>query len=130
MRILSLLIFCLLLLLNRQTNSPHGADFKISCKTCHSTKGWQLDKEIYSFDHNKTKLPLVGQHAVINCKQCHPTLVFSDAKTHCIECHNDVHQLTVGLDCSRCHTPASWLVSNINEIHQMSRFPLLGAQDC
>ena len=134
MRILSLLIFYLFLIfVDRQTTSPHGVNFKISCKTCHSPKGWQLDKEIYSFDHNKTKLPLVGQHTMINCRQCHPTLVFTDAKTNCYECHNDIHQSTVGPDCSRCHTPASWLVSNINEIHQMSRFPLLGAHrtaDC
>ena len=134
MRILSLLIlYVILLFLNRQTNPPHGTDFNISCNTCHSTKGWQLDKEIYSFDHNTTKLPLFGQHTEINCRQCHPTLVFSEAKTECNDCHNDVHQATVGLDCSRCHTPASWLVDKINEIHQMSRFPLVGAHrtaDC
>jgi nitrate/TMAO reductase-like tetraheme cytochrome c subunit len=134
MRILSLLIFCFMLFfLKRQSDSPHGADFKISCKTCHSSKGWQLDKEIYSFDHNTTKLPLVGQHSNINCRQCHPTLIFGNAKTNCIDCHNDVHQATVGPDCSRCHTPSSWLVKNINEIHDASRFPLLGAHrtaDC
>jgi hypothetical protein len=127
MRILSLLIFFIILIFfNRQTDSPHGSDFKISCKTCHSSKGWQLDKEIYSFDHNTTRLPLVGQHSITDCKQCHPTLVFAAAKTNCNECHNDIHQATVGLDCSHCHTPVSWLVNNINEIHQMSRFPLLG----
>jgi hypothetical protein len=134
MRILSLLILCaLLFFFNRQADSPHGSDFKISCKTCHSSKGWQLDKEIYSFDHNSTRLPLTGQHSMITCRQCHPTLVFAEAKTQCNECHNDVHQATVSPECSLCHTPASWLVNNINEIHQMSRFPLLGAHrtaDC
>ena len=134
MRILSLLIFLVILFFSsRQTDSPHGSDFKISCSVCHSSKGWQLDKEIYSFDHNTTRLPLSGQHNDVNCRQCHPTLVFSDAKTECNECHLDVHQATVGLDCSRCHTPVSWLVNNITEIHQMSRFPLLGAHrtaDC
>jgi hypothetical protein len=134
MRILSLLILILLLYFsNQKTKSPHGPDFKISCETCHSSKGWQLDTVIYSFNHNKTKLPLTGQHTEINCKLCHTTLVFSAAKSQCNQCHNDVHQSTVGLDCSRCHTPASWLVNNINEIHQKSRFPLLGAHrtaDC
>jgi|WetSurMetagenome_2_1015567.scaffolds.fasta_scaffold01384_2 hypothetical protein len=134
MRILSLLIFFVsLIFISRQPDSPHGSDFKISCKTCHSPKGWQLDKAIYSFDHNTTKLPLVGQHSEINCRQCHKTLVFSSAKKTCIECHNDIHQATVGGDCARCHTPVSWLVNNINEIHQTSRFPLLGAHrtaDC
>jgi hypothetical protein len=112
---------------------PHGEGFKISCSKCHSSKGWQLDRAIYSFDHNATKLPLKGQHAVVDCRKCHVSLVFSEAKTNCSDCHKDVHQTSVGFDCSRCHTPASWLVNNITEIHQVSRFPLLGAHrtaDC
>jgi hypothetical protein len=134
MRSLSLIVFCLFsLLLNGQTISPHGKAFKVTCKTCHSSKGWQLDKSIYSFDHNSTKMPLTGQHLQVNCKQCHPSLIFSDAKTNCIDCHKDIHQATVGFNCTRCHTPNSWLVNNINDIHQTSRFPLLGAHklaDC
>jgi hypothetical protein len=134
MRILSLLIFsAVLFILNQKTDSPHGSDFKISCKTCHSPKGWQLDKEIYSFNHNTTKMPLAGQHAVTDCRQCHKSLVFKNVKSECFECHEDVHQNSVGPDCSRCHTPASWLVSNITDIHQKSRFPLVGAHrsaDC
>jgi len=134
MRILSLLIICsMLFFLSWRSDSPHGAGFKVSCKTCHSSKGWQLDKEIYSFNHNTTKLPLVGAHNNINCRLCHKSLVFSEAKGECYNCHNDVHQSSVGLECSRCHTPVSWLVNNINEIHRMSRFPLLGAHrtaDC
>lgn len=128
MKTLLFVIAAILLVFNRmQTDSPHGSNFKISCGVCHSSKSWKLDKTIYSFDHNKTKLPLVGQHTIVNCRQCHPTLVFSAAKTNCIDCHKDLHQSTVGPDCSRCHTPASWLVNNISDIHQMSRFPLLGA---
>jgi hypothetical protein len=134
MKILYLLILCVFLILYKQKGeSPHGPDLKISCTTCHSSKGWKLDLEIYSFDHNKTKLALTGQHALLNCRQCHPTLVFSAAKPNCNECHTDMHQGSVGLDCSRCHNSASWLVSNITEIHQRSRFPLLGAHrtaDC
>jgi hypothetical protein len=128
MRILSLLIFSIAAVFsNNQTDSPHGPGFKISCKTCHSPKGWQLDKSIYSFNHNATSFPLAGQHSEINCRQCHASLKFAEAKTNCNECHKDIHQSTVGPDCSRCHTPVSWLVHNINEIHQLSRFPLLGA---
>jgi predicted CXXCH cytochrome family protein len=134
MRILSLLIlFCAIFFVNRFTQSPHGPGFKIACKTCHSPKGWELDKSIYSFNHNDTKLPLLGQHNTIDCRQCHKTLVFNEAKTSCNDCHADMHQSTVGNDCSRCHNQNSWLVNNINQIHQMSRFPLLGAHrtaDC
>lgn len=134
MRILSLLIIYLIIwALRTFSDPPHGPDFKISCNTCHSPEGWHLDKKIYSFNHNTTRFPLAGQHTEIDCKMCHPTLIFRDAKAECNECHIDVHQSTVGLDCSRCHTPASWLVNNITDIHIMSRFPLLGAHrtaDC
>jgi hypothetical protein len=134
MRILTLFIlFAILIFSAQKGESPHGPDLKISCTNCHSSKGWQLDREIYSFDHDKTKLALTGQHALLNCRECHPTLVFSAAKANCNECHTDMHQGSVGLDCARCHTSASWLVSNITEIHQRSRFPLLGAHrtaDC
>jgi hypothetical protein len=133
MRILSFLILISLLIMSQKQKQPHGSDFKISCNACHSTKGWHFDKEIYSFDHNKTRMKLNGQHAKINCRQCHSTLVFSDVKKSCSECHTDVHQETAGLDCARCHNTFSWLVENINEVHQASRFPLLGAHrssDC
>ncbi len=127
MRILSFLILSIILVAFYQTaRSPHGPGLKISCKTCHSTKGWTLDKEIYSFDHNKTRLPLTGQHTSLDCKACHVSLVFSEAKSECRDCHKDVHETTVGPDCARCHTTASWLVSDITGIHRMSRFPLLG----
>ena len=127
MRVLSLTIPMLILFITgRITDPPHGSDFKISCNVCHSPKGWELDMEVYAFDHNGTELPLAGQHTSVNCKLCHPTLVFSKAKTDCYSCHSDIHEQTVGFDCARCHTPASWLVENITEIHQQSRFPLLG----
>jgi hypothetical protein len=112
---------------------PHGKNFNISCNVCHSTKGWKIDKEIYSFNHDSTDMPLVGQHKQVNCRLCHPTLVFSEAKTQCVQCHTDMHESTVGKECNRCHTPQSWLVNNITQIHQQSRFPLVGVHatvDC
>ncbi len=134
MRIVSLLIVYLLLVFsNQRVDSPHGPDFKISCSSCHSSKSWALDMEIYSFDHNTTRLPLIGRHTEVNCRQCHTSLVFSEAGKECIQCHQDIHQSTTGADCSQCHTPASWLVNNISDIHRLSRFPLLGAHrtaDC
>src|SRR5664279_1620796 len=134
MRILSFFIILgSLLFLNGLQHSPHGTGFKISCNKCHSSKGWDLDKSVYSFDHNTTKMPLFGQHTTLDCKQCHKSLVFSEAKINCNECHKDMHQGTTGSDCSRCHNQISWLVNNISDLHRMSRFPLLGAHrtaDC
>ncbi len=129
MRIRAMLIAVPLLIMvmaGRIQDSPHGSDFEIKCKVCHSPKGWELDREIYSFDHNTTKLPLEGQHSSINCKLCHPTLVFSEAETDCFSCHTDMHYQTVGMDCARCHSPKSWIVENITDVHRQSRFPLQG----
>jgi hypothetical protein len=127
MRILSFLILLgMISLLGYKSAHPHGAGFKISCSKCHSAKGWQFDRSVYSFDHNTTKMPLTGQHTTADCRKCHVSLVFSEAKSECLACHSDIHQGTTGSDCSRCHTPASWLVNNITQLHQMSRFPLVG----
>jgi len=123
---LILLPACLFLSTSIFPDSPHGKNFTVPCEACHSSKGWKLDKSIYSFDHNKTALPLAGQHQTVDCKVCHPTLVFSEAKTGCVDCHTDMHNQTVGPDCARCHTSKSWIVENINEIHRRSRFPLVG----
>jgi hypothetical protein len=114
-------------------SNPHGENFKIACNACHNSNSWKLDKTIYSYDHNTSKFPLAGQHRVTDCRQCHVSLVFSDAKTGCADCHTDMHSQTVGPDCSRCHTPKSWIVENITEMHQRTRFPLYGAHytaDC
>ncbi len=127
MRIVSFLILVGLISLGGYWSAhPHGAGFSISCSKCHSPKGWEFDRSIYSFDHNKTKMPLTGQHVNADCRKCHVSLVFSEAKSECVACHNDIHQGTTGSDCWRCHTPVSWLVNNITQLHQMSRFPLVG----
>ncbi len=128
-RILSVTTSLLLILVAmslREEDSPHGEEMKITCSVCHSPMGWELDREIYSFDHNTTNLPLEGQHVFVDCKLCHPSLVFSDAGTDCMSCHTDMHYQTVGFDCARCHTSESWIVHNITEIHQLGRFPLVG----
>ncbi|MBS4058732.1 MAG: hypothetical protein KGZ82_15570 [Bacteroidales bacterium] len=127
MRSLSFITILLALGLSVFAQSPHGTELKISCSDCHHSEGWKLKEGSYSFDHQKTSFPLVGQHQMINCKSCHPSLVFQEAQPDCISCHTDIHQQTVGPDCARCHTPESWLVSNITAMHQISRFPLTGA---
>jgi hypothetical protein len=130
---LILMMAFVLLMAGFSTDSPHGKDFTISCGVCHSPKSWKLDKEIYSFDHNTTALPLMGQHQTLDCRACHISLVFSEAKTQCADCHTDMHDQTVGPDCGRCHTPKSWIIEDLTGMHQRSRFPLVGAHytaDC
>jgi hypothetical protein len=137
MRRLSLVFLPLLLLIfvssSMMSDSPHGKDFKLSCDLCHNSNSWKLDKSIYAFNHDKTAFPLTGQHSTLDCRVCHTSLVFSEAKTSCVDCHTDMHYQTVGPDCARCHSTKSWIVENVTDMHQRSRFPLLGAHrtaDC
>lgn len=112
--------------------SPHGENFKMDCALCHNTSNWEQSNPRL-FNHNKTKFPLVGQHKSVECRKCHPTLEFAKAKTQCVDCHMDMHEGTVGKDCERCHTPKSWIVSNVKQIHQKVGFTLAGAHaaaDC
>ncbi|MEW6194875.1 MAG: hypothetical protein AB1521_06960 [Bacteroidota bacterium] len=129
---LSLLVL-LLLATQVVAQSPHGSNFKIDCADCHDAVSWNLLKQEKSFDHNKTNFPLIGQHELIDCKKCHTTLVFNEVKQQCFDCHKDIHKNSVSLDCEKCHTPNSWLISDIEQLHRVSRFPLLGvhqSQNC
>lgn len=110
-------------------DNPHGDNFSFSCTDCHTTEGWTFSQETANFNHDSTGFILEGQHRFNKCADCHKTLVFSETKTNCVDCHTDMHNNTVGLDCNRCHTPNSWIVENITEIHQNSRFPLVGAHN-
>ena len=121
---LSSVITVILLSFNGLAQSPHGDRLEIKCDVCHSPANWLMKVENTTFNHSQTSYPLTGQHMAVDCKLCHVDLVFSNAKTTCISCHKDMHQQTVGLDCERCHSPRSWIVQNITEIHQLSRFPL------
>jgi hypothetical protein len=133
MRRLPSLIVLLILSVSLFAQSPHGDELKISCADCHNPNGWKMVEGTYTFTHNSTDFPLVGQHQTVNCKACHKDLNFSKAQSDCISCHTDVHEQTVGNECSRCHTPQSWQVPNTTQLHEQSRFPLLGAHataDC
>lgn len=111
--------------------SPHGDDFTMECSTCHSTDSWEIKNS--NFDHGSTEFELLGQHKDVSCKSCHVSLKFTNTEMDCQSCHTDIHQNSVGFDCQRCHTSNSWIVTDITEIHNMSRFPLLGSHriaDC
>jgi hypothetical protein len=141
MRSLLVIILFLGFVASVMAQSPHGADLKIDCASCHSSAGWEIDANYWRnrtlvnpqagtskqwFDHEKTRFDLKGQHAVVDCKSCHESLVFSEVSSNCIACHTDVHQQSVGVDCARCHSSANWLVDNITELHQQNGFPLFG----
>ncbi|MGB9663672.1 MAG: hypothetical protein ACPL25_01965 [Ignavibacteria bacterium] len=107
-------------------SSPHGSNLKLECSDCHSDISWNVLSPNMKFNHDKTGFNLSGQHKLVNCRQCHSSLRFEEAKNDCKSCHNDVHQNTLGVDCQRCHNTEAWIVKNIREIHNQTRFPLVG----
>ncbi|RJP71949.1 MAG: hypothetical protein C4539_04265, partial [Ignavibacteriales bacterium] len=130
---MSFIIFFLLLSLAASAQSPHGENFDRDCADCHDAVSWKLLKEDMTFNHNETGFALIGQHTMLECGQCHTTLVFEKAQQECFTCHKDIHKNTVSLDCGKCHTPENWLVKDITLLHQLSRFPLIGVhqvKDC
>jgi len=106
--------------------SPHGKGFTMDCAKCHSPESWSFNSKTNTFNHDSTTFPLTGQHVDLDCRSCHTSPVFKEAKTECISCHADIHLQTVGSDCARCHTPQSWIVENITGLHEQISFPLMG----
>ena len=126
MRRLSYIIVLLLFAGNLLAQSPHGKNFNIDCSNCHSPDTWTKIPGKIKFNHDETSFKLTGQHKSISCINCHQSLVFLSAKDDCGSCHKSIHQNSVSPECSSCHTTQTWLISNINVIHERSRFPLVG----
>ncbi|MBM4165519.1 MAG: hypothetical protein FJ218_01125 [Ignavibacteria bacterium] len=108
--------------------SPHGI-LSLPCADCHSTDSFRELRRDLQFNHSeRTRFQLTGQHKNIRCQSCHHSLKFSEEKgsLQCVSCHTDQHRGEVGKQCERCHTTQSWVVTDIVEKHQASRFPLLG----
>jgi hypothetical protein len=123
---------------NCHMDPHHGAfqeaTFRGNCESCHSTVGWKMLRTDSGFDHQKTKFPLNGKHAELDCFKCHKNSDFHQPVAHerCSDCHEDIHhgefrERAAGSDCSACHTERSFKPSLFTrETHQKSVFPLQG----
>jgi len=104
----------------------HQADFGVDCLACHDG----LDSYGGAFDHDALEFPLVGKHAPLLCRDCHPTARSLDdlraAPRDCAACHaaDDAHQGRFGTGCAACHTPSDWQQATFD--HSASAFPLSG----
>ncbi len=94
------------------------------CESCHSTTSWKGS----SFDHSKTRFPLVGAHGKVACAQCHvqpaQTVKLDVA---CVSCHkkDDKHEGQLGPNCGGCHNQAVW-TKPVRFDHDLTSFPLVG----
>jgi hypothetical protein len=113
-------------------SSPHGAlPAGMDCTACHRRDAWRPLLDTLRFDHvASTRFPLLASHREVACVSCHVGARFDSpdvAPDACSSCHGDPHAGALGLDCARCHVEESFSLTDGEEIHQSTRFPLEGA---
>jgi len=107
-----------------QGDDKHNGQLGPRCDSCHNERNWREA----SFDHNRSRFPLIESHVRVECKECHLTLAFKDAKTECLSCHAkaDRHKERLGPRCEQCHNARSWKSWEFDH-DQRTRFKLGGA---
>lgn len=111
-------------------DDKHQGQLGTRCEQCHGAASW---RRIASFDHDVTRFPLIGRHAIVPCEECHRTQAFKGTPIACVSCHRDEHhegRLTPS--CGLCHNPNSWARWRFDHDTQ-TRFQLTGAHralDC
>jgi hypothetical protein len=111
---------------SRAQESPHGK-LTIPCENCHVTTSWKQLASPMKFNHDDSRFTLRGVHVSVACKKCHTDLHFTGASSQCADCHQDIHRGELGAACDRCHSPATWLIPDMAQRHNRTKFPLLGA---
>jgi len=98
-----------------------------NCGQCHTEEGW--NKKL-AFDHGLTAFPLMGQHAVLVCEECHVDKEFKNTTAECSACHkkDDVHSRKFGGRCGLCHNPNDWKLWAFDHTRQTD-FILDGAHE-
>lgn len=111
----------------------HKGAFGADCKSCHSTSGFNIINQ-QSFDHSKTKFPLIGKHQKVKCNDCHKGTFKDKPKfSKCIDCHSDYHKgdfifNNVLKDCKECHTESGFSPSLFTtDEHNKTEFKIDGS---
>jgi hypothetical protein len=112
-----------------------------NCLQCHNFVDWKSINIAPSgqsqFDHSKTRYPLTGLHAQVQCAKCHTN--GADGKPQwvgipfnlCSDCHKDPHHGSFTQGCQSCHTTSGWKrisLAAVNERfdHSKTKYPLEG----
>jgi len=113
----------------------HTGQLSNRCTDCHSQDTW---KKPPGFSHERSRYPLTGLHARVDCDKCHrrPAGGTEEAVQYrgfiqfntCTSCHKDPHGDAFGGDCSRCHSTGGWKeIRPANGFdHSRTDYPLLG----
>jgi Cytochrome c7 and related cytochrome c len=104
-------------------DDKHKGSLGEACEQCHFERNWKQT----SFDHEKTKFPLLGKHKKTECKDCHKSTNYKEAPKDCYSCHqkDDKHEGQEGRSCELCHVESDWKTVPRFD-HGLTRFPLLG----
>jgi hypothetical protein len=110
-----------------RADDVHEGQEGTRCERCHNEGAWGDD---VFFDHEITRFPLLGLHAVAACEACHMSATFQDADTGCWSCHatDDSHEHRFGESCQLCHNPNGWKLWDFDHGRQTD-FPLHGAHE-
>lgn len=114
----------------------HRGQFGFTCQNCHTPENWQNRQDLFNL-HAGQGFPLVGAHAIADCRACHigeQRNEFAGTPVDCQGCHresfaaasNPNHLLAgFGMDCQSCHiaTATSW---NKTTYQHSSAFALHG----
>ena len=111
-------------------DDPHKGQLGTRCERCHGDTNW---RRTAAFDHELSRFPLIGRHAVVPCEECHRSQSYKDVRTTCASCHKDEHhEGRLGTNCAQCHNPNGWPRWRFNHDTQ-TKYPLTGAHrglDC
>lgn len=107
-----------------EKDDKHKGQQGKNCGDCHNERSWVTTR----FDHGQTRFPLLGKHATVECKKCHLSAQFKDAKTECVACHkkDDSHKRRLGSQCEDCHNARDWKAWDYDH-DTRTRFKLDGA---
>ncbi|HEY2527856.1 MAG TPA: cytochrome c3 family protein [Xanthobacteraceae bacterium] len=101
----------------------HAGQEGTRCEQCHNEDNW---RQVASFDHDLTRFPLIGQHAIVACEECHLSLRYKDASLDCASCHqDDHHEGRLTPNCALCHNPNGWALWRFDHDKQ-TKYPLTG----
>ncbi|HEU4731303.1 MAG TPA: cytochrome c3 family protein [Kofleriaceae bacterium] len=102
---------------------PHRGRNDGTCAECHAATAWSDTRTLEQ--HRRTRMPLTGRHALIDCTACHRRSgerATSDVPADCYACHRtEYHAITVhpihdgsdgtppfSRDCGQCHRTSAW----------------------
>lgn len=113
----------------------HKPSLGTDCQRCHDAKAWRTARTSAGFDHGKTRYPLAGAHAKVECTKCHGGTKQKLAEQHpafatCKTCHADPHAGAMGTEpkaCASCHRETAWTALVFDRTTHPKALPLIGA---